>query len=62
MYSADLDTTEEEYMKLWFEIESDSEDEEKCSICGGKMIVSNGYGITGKYCTRCGNDEYDYDL
>ena len=48
--------------KLTVVEESDSEDEEKCSICGGKMIVSNGYGITGKYCTRCGNDEYDYDL
>lgn len=48
--------------KLTVVEESDSEDEEKCSICGGEMIVSNGYGITGKYCTRCGNDEYDYDL
>lgn len=41
--------------------ESDSE-EEKCPICGGKITVSYGHGITGKYCTKCGSDDYDYDL
>ena len=40
----------------------ETEEEEKCAICGGKLIVSYGHGIVGKYCTKCGNDEYDYDL